>query len=220
MLTLQSAQDITNLLTRLLAYLLIITPAGSFRSWFTKKMGDSTANNLGLSSLNPLIHIDIFGIVCLVLFGFGWGKQITLNPNNIHGKLRTIKLTLASFSGVFIYLSQAVLYLILLALLFGSDLQILGSEQVTSFWLVIGRILIASIGLCSFLAVVELILNGILLILIFISEKQYYQPYQLWYILLIAAFIILVLIGQPLQELLMRGILQTADFIAQLTGIT
>lgn len=46
------------------------------------KMGDPTAKNLGRMTLNPLVHIDIFGFICLLLVGFGWAKPVPVNSRN------------------------------------------------------------------------------------------------------------------------------------------
>lgn len=45
-------------------------------TWF----GDPTAKRLGRLSLNPLAHIDWFGLAALVLVSFGWGKPVPFNP--------------------------------------------------------------------------------------------------------------------------------------------
>lgn len=46
------------------------------------RAGDPTAKMLGRLSLNPLKHLDLFGTLCLFLFGFGWAKPVPVNPNN------------------------------------------------------------------------------------------------------------------------------------------
>jgi Zn-dependent protease len=46
-------------------------------------LGDQTAKRLGRLSLNPLVHLDPFGFVALVLVGFGWGKPVPYNPYNL-----------------------------------------------------------------------------------------------------------------------------------------
>jgi Zn-dependent protease len=43
-------------------------------------LGDPTAQRMGRLSLNPLAHIDWFGLVALVLIGLGWGKPVPFNP--------------------------------------------------------------------------------------------------------------------------------------------
>ena len=45
-------------------------------------MGDSTAKHSGRLSLNPIHHIDPFGFLALVFFGFGWAKPVMMNPYN------------------------------------------------------------------------------------------------------------------------------------------
>ncbi len=47
------------------------------------KLGDSTAQRLGRLTLNPLAHIDWYGLVLLVTVGFGWGKPVPFNPYNL-----------------------------------------------------------------------------------------------------------------------------------------
>lgn len=43
-------------------------------------MGDPTAKRMGRLTLNPLAHIDIFGLIAMVLVHFGWGKPVPFNP--------------------------------------------------------------------------------------------------------------------------------------------
>ena len=43
------------------------------------KLGDPTARNLGRLTLNPIKHLDLFGTLCMVLFGFGWAKPVPIN---------------------------------------------------------------------------------------------------------------------------------------------
>jgi len=46
-------------------------------------LGDDTAKDSGRLSLNPLTHIDFIGFLMLLLIGFGWGKPVSFNPNNL-----------------------------------------------------------------------------------------------------------------------------------------
>ncbi len=49
--------------------------------------GDSTAENMGRLTLNPLAHIDIFGFVMLIVIGFGWAKPVPFDPRNLKNPL-------------------------------------------------------------------------------------------------------------------------------------
>lgn len=44
------------------------------------KMGDDTPLEQGRLSLNPLQHMDPWGFLSLLLFGFGWAKPVQVNP--------------------------------------------------------------------------------------------------------------------------------------------
>lgn len=43
-------------------------------------LGDSTAKNEGRLSLNPFVHIDVWGFLLLLTSGFGWAKPVPFNP--------------------------------------------------------------------------------------------------------------------------------------------
>lgn len=44
-------------------------------------LGDDTAKKAGRLTLNPLKHIDIFGLVMLAVAKFGWAKPVPINMN-------------------------------------------------------------------------------------------------------------------------------------------
>jgi len=44
------------------------------------KLGDKTARFQGRLTLNPFAHIDYFGALAIILFGFGWAKPVPVNP--------------------------------------------------------------------------------------------------------------------------------------------
>jgi Zn-dependent protease len=48
-----------------------------------KWKGDPTAELAGRLTLNPLSHLDIWGFIPLLLFGFGWAKPVPFNPYNL-----------------------------------------------------------------------------------------------------------------------------------------
>jgi len=45
-----------------------------FHAWSAWKLGDPTAKRLGRLTLNPLAHLDPFGILFAIFFGFGWAR--------------------------------------------------------------------------------------------------------------------------------------------------
>ena len=44
--------------------------------------GDDTARVAGRMSLNPLVHLDLFGSLMVLIAGFGYARPVPVNPNN------------------------------------------------------------------------------------------------------------------------------------------
>lgn len=45
-------------------------------------LGDRSQRYYGRMTFNPLAHIDWVGLLCLLAFGFGWGKPVSVDPRN------------------------------------------------------------------------------------------------------------------------------------------
>jgi Zn-dependent protease len=45
-------------------------------------LGDNTAKRMGRLSLNPLVHIDPVGLLCLIIFRIGWARPVMFNYHN------------------------------------------------------------------------------------------------------------------------------------------
>lgn len=43
-------------------------------------LGDPTPKEQGRLSLNPMKHLDLFGTLSLIFFGFGWAKPVQVDP--------------------------------------------------------------------------------------------------------------------------------------------
>ncbi len=44
------------------------------------KLGDPTAKDAGRLTLNPLKHLDLIGVIMMVVLRFGWAKPVPVNP--------------------------------------------------------------------------------------------------------------------------------------------
>lgn len=64
--------------------------------WVSYKLGDPTARNLGRLTLNPLKHIDILGLICMVLLRFGWAKPVPVNARYYKKPRRDMALVAAA----------------------------------------------------------------------------------------------------------------------------
>lgn len=52
------------------------------------KLGDPTGKNMGRMTLNPKAHLDLVGTIFLIFIGFGWGKPVPFNPQNLKNPKR------------------------------------------------------------------------------------------------------------------------------------
>ncbi|OAB33982.1 site-2 protease family protein [Paenibacillus glacialis] len=66
----------------LIAIVLAFTVHEFSHAYFANKFGDPTAKLLGRVTLNPAVHFDLFGIILLVIAGFGWARPVPVNREN------------------------------------------------------------------------------------------------------------------------------------------
>jgi hypothetical protein len=199
----------------ILSYMILVSMVGCLRAILAKWMGDDTAEQQGFLTLNPAMHVDIFGFILLLLLGIGWGRQIPINPTNIRGRFRWIKLSIAMLSGVIAYLMFAVLGLVTVAYIMGpADVfGILPSSTYVPTSII--SILHLFISMCIFLAAMELVINMVMLCMLFVIEhNENAWQYASYAILIIPIFIFLIY-GTQIQILLAQGITSLAQLIAK-----
>ena len=70
-----------DMVLRLAAVLLCLTVHETCHGLAAYALGDPTARRAHRLSLNPLRHIDWFGLLMMFAAGFGWAKPVPGNPN-------------------------------------------------------------------------------------------------------------------------------------------
>ena len=65
-----------NILISIPAVLIAISVHEAAHGYASYKLGDPTAKLMGRVTVNPLAHFDLFGAICMLLFGFGWAKPV------------------------------------------------------------------------------------------------------------------------------------------------
>lgn len=78
-------------------------------------LGDNTAKNAKRLSLNPLRHIDLIGLLCMIIFRFGWAKPVPVNIMNF--KNRKAGTALVSIAGPLSNILFALVSFLLIKLL-------------------------------------------------------------------------------------------------------
>jgi len=66
------------------ALLVAITVHEFSHALIADRLGDPTPQLQGRLTLNPLAHLDLYGTMFLLFFGFGWGKPVQFDPYNLH----------------------------------------------------------------------------------------------------------------------------------------
>ena len=67
------------LLTRLLAVFICLTVHETCHGLVAYALGDPTAKRMHRLSFNPLRHIDWFGLLAMIVVGFGWAKPVPVD---------------------------------------------------------------------------------------------------------------------------------------------
>ena len=73
-------------LVGLLAIVLSITIHEFAHALSAHLQGDDTPESMGRLSLNPMAHVDLFGLLFLLVAGFGWGRPVIFNPYNLRAR--------------------------------------------------------------------------------------------------------------------------------------
>ena len=106
--------SVTTLIFRALA-LLIAAPLHEFaHGYAADRLGDPTPRRAGRLTLNPLAHLDPWGTILLLVFGFGWAKPVPIDPGNFPNWRR----------GLITVAAAGPLANVILALLFGLPFKI------------------------------------------------------------------------------------------------
>ncbi len=79
----------------LLAIVAALSVHEAAHAWTADRLGDNTARLLGRTSLNPIVHLDLFGSLLFLLAGFGWGKPVPVNEHRLNRRYDVIWVALA-----------------------------------------------------------------------------------------------------------------------------
>ncbi|MBC1418748.1 site-2 protease family protein [Listeria fleischmannii] len=90
--------------------------------------GDDTAKNEGRFSINPLVHVDLIGLLMVVIVGFGWAKPTPVNRFKL--KKRKLGSILVSLAGPISNLILAFLAVGIFAYFIGGA----GGDGLNTIW--------------------------------------------------------------------------------------
>lgn len=180
------------LLLSVLPALICITLHECAHGYAAYRLGDDTAKRAGRLSLNPIKHIDIVGLVMLVVFHFGWAKPVPVNMYNFKDARRGMAITAAAGPVANLVISIAALFLY--GLLF---IPLAGREWGLYVLDVVSMTAYLSLTLAIFNIIPIPPLDGSKMLYSFVSERayrklMYYERYGM------LALLILVIISNRL----------------------
>lgn len=160
-------------------------------------LGDCTAKNCGRLTLNPIKHIDIFGLIMMIVFKFGWAKPVPVNMNNFKNPKRGMAITALAgpvsnilIGCVFLFVYGLINYACLAS---GSDVSmtVLSMVYMTSYM---------SFALAVFNILPIPPLDGSKILFSVISDKAYYKlmRYEQIGMVLLLVLVATDFIGDPL----------------------
>ena len=68
---------------RLIAFVIGLAIHEFGHAYMALLVGDDTAQKQGRVTLNPLAHLDLLGLLMILIVNFGWAKPVMFNPNRI-----------------------------------------------------------------------------------------------------------------------------------------
>jgi Zn-dependent protease len=175
-----------SLLYLLPALVIAISFHEAAHAWMANRMGDPTAKNMGRLTLDPTKHFTAWGIVMMVLIGFGFGKAVPTNPRNYYNYKK---------GNILVAIAGVTTNLILSFIFYGIYILIFAVFRVNSepLFYIIFNIVLLNIVLCFFNLIPVPPLDGHHLIKGFIARRSpdFYLAYQKYGFLVLMVIMIL-----------------------------
>ncbi len=159
---------LTDLLIQLIPALLCIMIHEICHGAAAYALGDRTAATQGRLSLNPLHHVDWFGLLMLAVFHFGWARPVSVDMRNFRHPKRDMAIT--ALAGPVSNFLLAALALFLYGLLW-RDLYVSGAGRFFIRLLQYMAILSISLGLFNLIPIPPL--DGSKVLFSFLPDRAY-----------------------------------------------
>ncbi len=183
---------LTGLLWSVIPILICMTIHELAHGLVAYKLGDDTAKRSGRLSLNPLKHIDVWGFIMMLFFGFGYAKPVAVNMMNFKHPKRGMALT--ALAGP---VSNFLLAFVVL-LIFGFVYPV-ASQTVLYDILARTAVLSISLGLFNLIPIPPL--DGSKVVFSLLSDEGYFRlmRYERYGMLILFVILITGILDRPLM---------------------
>ena len=189
---------LTDILIYIIPAMVCVTIHETCHGLVAYKLGDPTAKDAGRLSLNPIRHVDLIGLVMLLVCHFGWAKPVPVDARNFKDPKRGMALT--ALAGP---VSNVLLTVVLLAAYGLLYFPLLKMGAAGAFFL---RLVLTTAYLSTALAIFNIIpispLDGSKVLYSVIPDKAYftllrYERYGMGILIVLVATGVL---GEPLSN--------------------
>lgn len=184
------------------AFILAGTVHEYMHAWVAKKLGDYTATVEGRLTLNPLAHIDPFGLILMVIAHFGWMVPVPVNEYNFKKPVRDM--ALVAIAGPLSNLAMALIgaalikFILLISNTPSASLQLFlsGLTGASPLLVIISLILYFFVQVNVILAVFNLLpippLDGYRVVRAFLPSnlRSYWEMLEKYYLFILAAILL------------------------------
>jgi len=191
-----SWSTVTDALITVIPALICITIHELAHGFTAYRFGDRTAKDMGRLTLNPIKHIDVIGMLMLLLFKFGWAKPVPVDMRNF--KRPRLDMAVTAFAGPASNIALAAVILFIYGLVFVPFGGLYGPAPGRVILRIIERTAYLSVALAVFNLIPFPPLDGSKVLFSFLSDKSYYKlmRYERY-----GVFVLLIIMNTPVFKM-------------------
>jgi len=165
--------DLKEILFRIPAVLISISVHELCHGYAAYLLGDPTAKNNGRLTMNPIAHFDLYGTLCMLLFGFGWARPVPVNP--MYFKNPKQGMSLVGLAGPLSNFFLALIFSIIFAVCLGMGINPQQSVLAEFIMLFLATSIALNVGLGIFNLFPVPPLDGSKILAVVLPNSAYYK---------------------------------------------